>query len=508
MPVHKTTHIPKQKKETVKKIADLIKKYSIIGSINMENLPAAQLQKMTAQLRGKVEMIMTKSRLMKLAIEQAKADKKGVEAIEEYLKGMPALLFTNENPFALFKMLKKSKTKAPAKAGQTAPSDIIVKAGPTSFAPGPVIGELGALGIKSKVESGKIAIIEDAVVCKEGEEISGNLAGMLTRLGIEPMEIGLDLVAVYEKGDIFTKSILDIDEDKFMADLSQAATWAVNLSCEAAFLTELNREMLIQKAFRDAKGLALEANILADAVVEELLGKAERQMKGLQSVLPEMPAEAPKAEEKPAEPAKEEPKVEEKAPEPAKEEAPKAEEKKEEPKEEPKVEEKAAPEPEKPKEEPKPEPEEPKVEEKPAEEPKKEEPKVEEKPKEEPKAEEKAPEPKAEEKSKDNAQKKVENIIEQAKMKEAGKPIAEQLVEEAKIEGKPSEKAEMEKVENIAQQILKKGSAEIAPEAKPEEKKAEAKPEEKKEEKKEEKSDVAEVEDLTKELLKKGTLRK
>ena len=75
----------------------------------------------------------------------------------------------------------------------------------------------------------------------------------------------------------------DIDEDKFKADLTQAAQWAFNLSVEAAIVTQENREMLIQKAFRESKALALEANILADAVVAELLAKAEAQAKSVSS---------------------------------------------------------------------------------------------------------------------------------------------------------------------------------------------------------------------------------
>ncbi|MBI2112759.1 50S ribosomal protein L10, partial [Candidatus Woesearchaeota archaeon] len=37
-------------------------------------------------------------------------------------------------------MLEKNKSNAPAKPGQVAPKDITVKAGATSFAPGPIIG--------------------------------------------------------------------------------------------------------------------------------------------------------------------------------------------------------------------------------------------------------------------------------------------------------------------------------------------------------------------------------
>lgn len=265
-----------QKKDVVAQVTKLIQEYPIVAAVNMENLPAKQLQNMRSTLRGKVELLMTKKRLMKIALENTKQDKPGIEKIEEKLRGMPALLFTKENPFSLFRTLKKNKSKAPAKGGQTAPNDIVIPAGPTNFLPGPVIGELGALGVKTKVDQGKIAIVEDSLVCKEGDVISGALAGMLTRLNINPMEVGLDLIAVYEKGSIFDKSVLDIDEDKFMQDLSTAARWAMNLSVETAFVTQENRELLIAKAFNDAKGLAIECNIYSKDVIDQLLAKATR----------------------------------------------------------------------------------------------------------------------------------------------------------------------------------------------------------------------------------------
>jgi len=333
----KTSCAAPKKKEVVKKVTDLIKKYPIIGVVNMENLPTPQLQRMREQLRGKVDLLMTKRRLILKALDKVK-DKEGLEKLKEKMRGMPALLFTNENPFTLFKTLKQNKSKAPAKAGQTAPSDIIVPAGPTPFAPGPVIGELGAIGIKASVEGGKIAIKDDTKVCSEGDVISGKLAGMLTRLGIEPMEIGLDLLAVYEKGTIYPKSVLDIDEEKFMGDLMLSASQAHTLAMDIGYTTPETIEPMIQKTYRAAKAIAKEGKFMADEIAAEMVEQAEREMLALKSQLPEVKAEekkeeAPKTEEKPAETPKEEPKAEEKKKEP-KQEVPKAEEKKEESKEE------------------------------------------------------------------------------------------------------------------------------------------------------------------------------
>src|SRR3989338_4811061 len=271
----KTHHVAESKKEIAKNIQKLILEYPIIAAVNMENLPAPQLQQMRAQLRGKIILTMTKRRIIKHAIEGIKDKKKNIEKIEPELKGMPALIFTKENPFLLFKTLKRSKTKAPAKAGQTAPFDIKVLKGPTSFAPGPIIGELAQLGIKSGVEGGKVTIKEDSIVVREGQKISAKTAEILARLGIEPMEVGLNVTAVYENGEIFKASILDIDEDKFKADLQKAASWALNLAVDSAYTTKETINTIIAKAFNDAKALGLSQEIIDEGIIDLLLGKAE-----------------------------------------------------------------------------------------------------------------------------------------------------------------------------------------------------------------------------------------
>ena len=105
----------------------------------------------------------------------------------------------------------------------------------------------------------------------------------LKRLGIEPMEIGLNIVAVLEKGIVFVSEQLAIDEEKFAAQLIEAINNARNLAVEASYPTKETIELLIQKAFREAKGVALEFAIVGKDVIEELLGKGEREALTLQS---------------------------------------------------------------------------------------------------------------------------------------------------------------------------------------------------------------------------------
>jgi large subunit ribosomal protein L10 len=232
---------------------------------------------MRGQLRKDVVLLMSKRRLMKLAIEHSKATKKGIENLEPYLKGMPALLFTKENPFKLFRIIKRNKSSAPAKAGQTAPKDITIKAGVTPFMPGPIISELSRFKLKTGVEGGKVAIKEDAVVCKEGQVINGELANLLTKFGIQPMEIGLDLVAVYENGVIFPKSVLDVDEEQFMNNLMTAANWSINLAVEVGYFTKDIIDIMLSKAHNDALALARSQDIMTSETVGEILAKVERE---------------------------------------------------------------------------------------------------------------------------------------------------------------------------------------------------------------------------------------
>ncbi len=264
------------KKQLVQTLVAEIQKYPIVGLVNMENLPGQQLQKMRTQLKAKgIVMTMARKKLLDLALQQAKKD--NIKQLAEKLKGMPALIFASENPFVLYSILQKSKSSAPAKPGQTSPKDIIVKAGPTSFAPGPIISELAAVGIKTKVENGKLTVITDATIVKEGEVISQKVSDTLKRLDIKPMEIGLNLVAVWENGLVFDAKSLHIDEAEYANNIAQAARWAFNLAVESTYFTAETTDFILQKAFREAKALSLESNFLTPETTDELLAKSERQ---------------------------------------------------------------------------------------------------------------------------------------------------------------------------------------------------------------------------------------
>lgn len=269
-------HVANWKKEEVKDLKGLIGSHKVVGMADLADIPAPQLQKMRRTLKDSALIKMSRKTLMSLALNDS--EKSNIESLGEYMDGQPALIFTDMNPFKLYKILEDSKTQAPAKAGNTAPVDIVVPQGDTAFPPGPMLGELQKMGIPAKIDKGKIVITKDKTVVEEGEQISGELASILTRLEIYPMEVGIDLKAAYEEETIYTSDLLTIDPEKTLSDIQSAYTGALNLSVNAAIFNAVSAPILISKAATNALNLAVNSEILNDKTIGILVPKAYSQM--------------------------------------------------------------------------------------------------------------------------------------------------------------------------------------------------------------------------------------
>ncbi len=239
-----TAYVKDWKKKRVAELTRLIKEYPVVGLLNLEELPSSQFQIIRGQLRNNILIKTAKKPFIIRAFQATKND----DMIERIRKS-PALVLTKLNPFKVYQLIKKNKSLSPIKPGQTAPKDLIVPAGETPFAPGPIIGELGQIGVKAKIIAGKINVLKDAVVVKAGEPAGDLATSILMRLGVKPIEVGLNLVAIKEDGTIYTSDMLDLDVE---AMISTAYTHAKNLVLNTGmFVPSLIKELL-QKAQMNA----------------------------------------------------------------------------------------------------------------------------------------------------------------------------------------------------------------------------------------------------------------
>jgi len=284
------THVSDLKKAKVKELAELMKKKTVMV-ISIKGLPSAQFQDIKKKLRGKAKVQVVKKSLVNFALDHS-----GVKELHElvpYVDDSTAMLFSDSDMFEISGVLADEKSPAKAKAGQIAPSDIEVKAGPTELLPGPDISALSAVGLIPKVEDGKIAVMQDKVIVKEGQEISGAHASIMAKLNIVPFEVGVEPVAAFDGEEKKVYADIKIDKEGFLEEFMYDFGRAIPFAVEIGYVNDTTLDFILGKA--GLEGGAIEALIIEDDIAEEKVKEVAAEEKAEE----EKPAEeAAPAEEK------------------------------------------------------------------------------------------------------------------------------------------------------------------------------------------------------------------
>jgi large subunit ribosomal protein L10 len=262
-----------KKAQEAKELAELIDKYSTVLIASLHKVRAIQIQELSKKFRDDVKMKVAKSSTLQRALEAS--SKPTIKELESVSTGSNVLLLTNLNPFKLSIQLDRSKSKMGAKAGDIAPSDITVPAGNTGLPPGPAISELNEAGIRTRIESGSVYVLRDTVVAKKGEAIQPRVASVLTKLGIKPLEVGLNIKAAYDSGVFIKGDDIHLDLDQMKKDFEEGFGRAFALSVNASFLIPENATSILGSAQRNGLSLALNSNYPIAETVSTLLGKAQ-----------------------------------------------------------------------------------------------------------------------------------------------------------------------------------------------------------------------------------------
>ncbi|PIX31467.1 50S ribosomal protein L10 [Candidatus Bathyarchaeota archaeon CG_4_8_14_3_um_filter_42_8] len=280
-----------EKISEVEEIIQIVKQYKVIGIANLQKVRSAQLQEFKKNLADKVYMRVIKNTIMKISIENCK-EKAELKKLEEYLTGSNVYLFTDLNPFRLALLLERGKVRTTAKSGDIAAFDVIVPAGNTGQSPGPIISQLNAVGLPTRIEAGSVWINKDTLVVRKGETISERLASLLSKLGIKPVEARLIIKVAFDDGLIITQEQMQIDINETKQNIEKAHSNAFALSLIIAYPTPENTVMLLQVAHREAYLLSLNASAPTKETMADLIRKAHMEMLSLSSRLPTLEKKA------------------------------------------------------------------------------------------------------------------------------------------------------------------------------------------------------------------------
>ncbi len=243
--------IPESKKRTLKEIIDLMKKNNTVMIVSTRNLPSSKLQSLRKDLKN-VAIRVIKKNLMLKALEDVKNAK--LKELESYLVENFAVLFSERDPYEISILLNKARAKVPAKAGQTSPFDIVVEAGPTDLMP-MFMSDLTNVGIKAKIESGKVVVKEPMAIIKKGDKIKLEQAELLLKLSIEPFTVELVPIAAFDaKNNVIYKE-LKIDTEGTLNKLKAGSMDAFKLAMKAVFPIRETIKFLLAKALSHANAL-------------------------------------------------------------------------------------------------------------------------------------------------------------------------------------------------------------------------------------------------------------
>ncbi len=271
------------KEQIVEQLQGQIEEASVVGILDMQSLPAKQLQEIKKEMKEFANVRMERKNLMEIALENAEKD--DITTLDPSEAMQPAFIFSEKDPFQLYSLIQRNKTSAAAQGGETAPNDIEIPDGDTGIGPGPMLGKLQGAGLQVQVDDGTIHVQNPGVIIEEGETIDDDGVEILNQIGIEPLEIGLDLKIAYSEGEVFTSDQLDIDTEQYRSDVEAAASGAFNLAVNAGVVNATTAPAIVGEASRKAKNVAVSEGLPVEDTIEESVGYAASNARGVDSQL-------------------------------------------------------------------------------------------------------------------------------------------------------------------------------------------------------------------------------
>lgn len=253
MPVQKKNHYKKWKQEEYKKLEDIVKNSEMLAIADISGLPAIAAKDFRKVL---------KENGFKVKVSNQKVISKvlaavGLTDILTISKGSVALIGGNGSPFSMYSLIKKNASASGAKIGMDAPVDIIVPEGKTNIPPGPALSDFKAVKIDTQIKEGKIYVPKSVTIAKKGDKIDAKVVAILTKLGIKPIKVLMNIKGAYAKVDklLYSGSVLDINIDEVRMKFISAYKNAQFLAIDRAIVNKDTINPLIAKAYKSAKAV-------------------------------------------------------------------------------------------------------------------------------------------------------------------------------------------------------------------------------------------------------------
>jgi large subunit ribosomal protein LP0 len=218
------------------KLKGLLEEYRSIFIVSVDNVSSQQMHEIRQALRGQGVVLMGKNTMVRRALKTFITDTPEYERLLPFVKGNVGFVFTNGDLKDIRDKILSNKVAAPARAGAIAPVDVWVPAGNTGMEPGKT-SFFQALGVPTKIARGTIEITTDLKLVEAGGKVGPSEATLLNMLNISPFTYGMGIAQVYDQGNTFPPSVLDIGEEQLLKAFSSAVTTIAAISLALNFPT-------------------------------------------------------------------------------------------------------------------------------------------------------------------------------------------------------------------------------------------------------------------------------
>jgi len=258
------------------KLKLLLETYPSIFIVNVDNVGSNQMHQIRVALRGQGVVLMGKNTMVRRALRILLSELPQFERLMPHIRGNIGFVFTKGDLKEIRTIITSNTVAAPARAGALAPIDVTVPAGNTGMEPGKT-SFFQALQIPTKIARGTIEIVADVKVVVAGTRVGPSEATLLNMMNISPFTYGMQVVQIYQDGNVFSPDVLDIDSqelvDRFLKGIKTVA--AISLALNYPTIVSVVHELV--NAYKKVLGvsLATDYSFEASAKLKEMLENPE-----------------------------------------------------------------------------------------------------------------------------------------------------------------------------------------------------------------------------------------
>jgi len=238
------------------KLKGLLEEFKSIFIVSVDNVSSQQMHEIRQSLRGTGVVLMGKNTMVRRAIRGFISEFPEYERLLPHVKGNVGFVFTNADLKEVRDRIMSNKVAAPARAGAVAPCDVYVPAGNTGMEPGKT-SFFQALGVPTKIARGTIEITTDLKLVDAGNKVGASEATLLNMLNISPFTYGMGISQVYDQGQVFPPSVLDIDDDQLLSSFSSAVNTIVTISLAVGYPTHPSVMHSLINCYKNVVSVAL-----------------------------------------------------------------------------------------------------------------------------------------------------------------------------------------------------------------------------------------------------------